>query len=202
MALISKITPKPPSAKASCGTSGHYLQGVSMLKGDGSRSEVSVEIRPTDFKYAASRLDWQQCSRSAIRLAHAPQNSHPQIICGRGRSSLVQEGNCMKNWTRAFSTSCFALLAALASPATAAPKPAVSLAGEWRFEIAGTNADAYARQLAGRDSPARDDGRRRARAQRTPSRPRSTGRTAFTTTPGRRGTSATSRFPRPGRGNG
>jgi hypothetical protein len=53
----------------------------------------------------------------------------------------------MKDWNRALTSSCFALVAALVLPATAATGRAVSLAGEWRFEIAGTNADAYAREL-------------------------------------------------------
>jgi hypothetical protein len=56
----------------------------------------------------------------------------------------------MKDWNRTLTALCFALVASLALPATAAPQRAVSLAGEWRFEIAGTNADAYARQLPGR----------------------------------------------------
>jgi hypothetical protein len=55
----------------------------------------------------------------------------------------------MKDWNRALTSSCFALVAALALPATAATERAVSLAGEWRFEIAGTNSEAYARQLPG-----------------------------------------------------
>jgi hypothetical protein len=56
----------------------------------------------------------------------------------------------MKNWKRALATSCFAIAAALAWSAAAAPEKAVSLAGEWRFEIAGTNADAYTRSLPGK----------------------------------------------------
>jgi hypothetical protein len=56
----------------------------------------------------------------------------------------------MKNSNSILSMPCLALLAALALPANAAPDKAVSLAGEWRFEIAGTNADAYARTLPGK----------------------------------------------------
>src|ERR1035437_10774421 len=56
----------------------------------------------------------------------------------------------MKNWKRALATSCFAIAAALAWSAAAAPEKAVSLAGEGRFEIDGTNADAYARSLPGK----------------------------------------------------
>ena len=56
----------------------------------------------------------------------------------------------MKNWKRTLTISCFVIAATLAWSAAAAPEKAVSLAGEWRFEIAGTNADAYARSLPGK----------------------------------------------------
>jgi hypothetical protein len=56
----------------------------------------------------------------------------------------------MKCWNRFLIVSGAVLTAALAWPVDAAPEPAVSLAGEWRFEIAGTNADAYARELPGK----------------------------------------------------
>src|SRR5664279_6592406 len=56
----------------------------------------------------------------------------------------------MKNWKRTLLTSCFAIATTLAWSAAAAAEKAVSLAGEWRFEIAGTNADAYARSLPGK----------------------------------------------------
>ena len=51
---------------------------------------------------------------------------------------------------RALTTSCLAFAAGLAFSATAPLDEVVSLAGEWRFEIAGTNADAYARTLPGK----------------------------------------------------
>ena len=56
----------------------------------------------------------------------------------------------MRIWNHVFILSGVALVTALALPVTAAAAQAVSLAGEWRFEIAGTNAEAYARELPGK----------------------------------------------------
>jgi hypothetical protein len=56
----------------------------------------------------------------------------------------------MNNWNRGFIAWGVALVATLAFSSAATAAPAVSLAGEWRFEIAGTNSEAYARQLPGK----------------------------------------------------
>jgi hypothetical protein len=55
----------------------------------------------------------------------------------------------MRSWKRLSVASGVVLAAALTWSVAAAAEQAVSLAGEWRFEIAGTNADAYARRLPG-----------------------------------------------------
>jgi hypothetical protein len=56
----------------------------------------------------------------------------------------------MNNWKRILTTSCFAITAALSWSVAAAGDKTVSLAGEWRFEIGGTNTDAYTRSLPGK----------------------------------------------------
>ena len=56
----------------------------------------------------------------------------------------------MNNWKYFLTVLCLALLAAPGLRVTAAPDKAVSLAGEWRFDIASTNADGYARTLPGK----------------------------------------------------
>jgi hypothetical protein len=55
----------------------------------------------------------------------------------------------MKTWNRGFALSCFAFIAALARPGVTAAEQAVSLAGEWRFEIGGTDVKGFARDLPG-----------------------------------------------------
>ena len=55
----------------------------------------------------------------------------------------------MKVWNRISTAWGVALGTAMALAATAAAGEVVSLAGEWRFEIAGTNAAGYARELTG-----------------------------------------------------
>jgi hypothetical protein len=56
----------------------------------------------------------------------------------------------MKNWNRVLTASCSAFAASLALSVAAVPDQSISLAGEWRFEIGGTNAAAYARELPGK----------------------------------------------------
>ena len=56
----------------------------------------------------------------------------------------------MNTRNRRFTSSCFAFIAALAWAATATAAQPISLAGEWRFEIADTNAPAFARELPGK----------------------------------------------------
>jgi len=56
----------------------------------------------------------------------------------------------MKTWNRRLALSCSVIVALLASPGGAAAGQPVSLAGEWRFEIGGTDAKGFARELPGR----------------------------------------------------
>ena len=56
----------------------------------------------------------------------------------------------MNTWNRWFASSCVAFIAVLTWPGAAAAEPAVSLAGEWRFEIGGTEAKGFARDLPGK----------------------------------------------------
>ena len=56
----------------------------------------------------------------------------------------------MKTWRPWFASACFTFIIALAWPGTSVAKQPVSLAGEWRFEIAGADAQAFASKLPGR----------------------------------------------------
>jgi hypothetical protein len=55
-----------------------------------------------------------------------------------------------KIWRPWFASACFTFITALAWPGTSVAKQPVSLAGEWRFEIAGADAQAFASKLPGR----------------------------------------------------
>jgi hypothetical protein len=56
----------------------------------------------------------------------------------------------METWYRRFALSCIVFVAALARPGDATAEQPVSLAGEWRFEIGGTDAKGFARDLPGK----------------------------------------------------